>query len=36
MMVATVMEFVGALTVGARVAETIRSKIVSPAAFKDE
>lgn len=36
MMVATVMEFVGALTVGARVSDTIRTKIVSPNAFVNE
>ncbi|KAI5781482.1 phosphate transporter [Geopyxis carbonaria] len=36
MCIATVMEFVGALTVGARVSDTIKSKIVKPSAFIDE
>jgi sodium-dependent phosphate transporter len=36
MLVATVMEFTGALTVGARVSDTIRTKIVSPLAFESE
>ncbi|RDL37135.1 Phosphate transporter [Venustampulla echinocandica] len=36
MMIASVMEFAGALGVGARVADTIRSKILSTAAFEAE
>lgn len=36
MMIATVMEFVGALTVGARVSDTIKSKIVSPSHYEGE
>ncbi|KAL7270521.1 Na+/Pi symporter [Rhizina undulata] len=36
MLVATVMEFAGALTVGARVADTIRSKILKIALFEDQ
>ncbi|KAL0635297.1 Na+/Pi symporter [Maublancomyces gigas] len=36
MMVATVMEFAGALLVGARVADTIRSKIVKVDLFQDQ
>ncbi|KAF8544810.1 phosphate transporter [Trichophaea hybrida] len=36
MMIATVMEFTGAVTVGARVSDTIRSKIVSANAFVDQ
>jgi len=36
MMIATVMEFTGALTVGARVSDTIRSKIVSVDLFVDQ
>ncbi|KAF8249756.1 phosphate transporter [Wilcoxina mikolae CBS 423.85] len=36
MMIATVMEFTGAVTVGARVSDTIRSKIVGVNAFVDQ
>ena len=36
MCVASVMEFVGALTVGARVSDTIRSKIVNPSFYIDQ
>lgn len=36
MMIATVMEFTGAVTVGARVSDTIRTKIVGVDAFVDQ
>lgn len=36
MMIASVMEFLGAVLVGSRVADTIRNKIISVKAFKDE
>ncbi|TGZ78560.1 phosphate-repressible phosphate permease [Ascodesmis nigricans] len=36
MMIATVMEFVGALTVGSRVADTIKTKVVQPKYFVDQ
>jgi solute carrier family 20 (sodium-dependent phosphate transporter) len=36
MLIASVMEFAGAVLVGSRVADTIRSKIISVKAFKDE
>jgi solute carrier family 20 (sodium-dependent phosphate transporter) len=36
MMIASVMEFLGAVLVGSRVADTIRSKIISVKAFEDE
>lgn len=36
MCIASVMEFVGALTVGARVSDTIRSKIVNPSSYVDQ
>jgi len=34
--VASVMEFAGAIGAGARVAETIRTKIIDPNLFKDD
>lgn len=36
MLIATVMEFTGALTVGARVSDTIRSKIVDVVLFEEQ
>jgi Phosphate transporter family len=36
MLIASVMEFAGAVLVGSRVADTIRNKIISVKAFEDE
>jgi solute carrier family 20 (sodium-dependent phosphate transporter) len=36
MCIASVMEFAGAIGVGARVAETIRSKIIDPNLYRDD
>jgi solute carrier family 20 (sodium-dependent phosphate transporter) len=36
MLIATVMEFAGAVPVGSRVADTIQSKILSVSAFKQQ
>ncbi|KAI9843685.1 MAG: hypothetical protein M1837_006152 [Sclerophora amabilis] len=36
MLIASVMEFLGAVLVGSRVADTIRNKIISPSAFEAE
>lgn len=36
MLIATVMEFLGAMTVGARVTDTIRTKVISTKLFAEE